>query len=92
MADYGDKEPVYDAEIVPLMTQIIDICKANGINMVASFQLRNETDEEGHALCTTLLPLNKDCFPDDFRNFGKALYTRPTVIAMTITTGGEVNG
>jgi hypothetical protein len=49
-----DLEAVYDAEISPLMTQIIAICKRVGLPMVASFQYANREDE---ALCTTALPL-----------------------------------
>lgn len=35
----GPKETVYDNEISPLMKQILDLCKANNINMVAVFYL-----------------------------------------------------
>lgn len=48
--DY-DKEAIYDAEIAPLMTQIIDICKKNSINMIASFAIKH--DEGGHFLCSS---------------------------------------
>jgi len=50
-----DLETEYDDEISPLMVQIIEICKARGIPMVASFCFsRDEDGEEGH--CTTVLP------------------------------------
>jgi hypothetical protein len=42
-----DNEAVYDEQISPLMTQIIEICKANNIPMVASFQFA------GDAFCTS---------------------------------------
>lgn len=47
------KEAVYDAEINPLMAQIIAICKRERIAMVASFAVPNETDAD--LFCTTSL-------------------------------------
>lgn len=86
---YGDKEPIYDEKIAPLMKEIIEVCKQNNINMVASFQLmsENETDNGEHFLCTTLLPLKKDHYPEQYSNFCKKIYRRPQVIAMTIREG-----
>lgn len=37
-----NKEQVYDQQIDPLIDQIVEICKANGIAMVASFALPTE--------------------------------------------------
>lgn len=50
-----DNEAVYDAEIAPLMTQLIDICKRVNIPLLASFQLTGDEDEAGPLLCTTAL-------------------------------------
>jgi hypothetical protein len=49
-----DLEEVYDKEIAPLMTKIIEVCKAHNMPMVASFNYAcpNENDEE---MCTTLI-------------------------------------
>lgn len=44
------KEEIHDSQIYPLLAQIIDICKANGIAMLTSFHLR---DEEQHTLHST---------------------------------------
>lgn len=44
-----DKEQVYDEQIAPLMTQIIEICRAHKIKMHASFEL------DGDMMCTTNL-------------------------------------
>ncbi len=49
-----DSESVYDAEIAPLMSKIIDICKANRIPMLATFQYSN--DDDGSDFCTTRIP------------------------------------
>ena len=46
------REEIYDAQIAPLMTQIIAICKANKIPMIANYNL----DHDGDGLqCTTLI-------------------------------------
>ncbi len=46
-------EQIYDEQISPLMTQIIEICRANGISMIASFAIASETDSD--LRCTTHL-------------------------------------
>ncbi len=48
-----NKEQVYDEQIAPLMTQIIDICKTHKIALVASFKIPNDDDPDLH--CTTTL-------------------------------------
>jgi len=63
------REEIYDAEISPLMTQIIAVCKEHDIPLLFSCQLNDDrvgdsdSDGEGEALgpffCTTrLLPKN----------------------------------
>lgn len=49
-----DKEHVYDSQISPLMTQIIEICKEHSIPMIASFTYA-VCQERGPGRCTTLL-------------------------------------
>lgn len=49
-----DLEAVYDAEIAPLMAQIIDICRQNDIPMVASFAYANYGGDD-FGLCTTFV-------------------------------------
>lgn len=54
-----DSEAIYDAEISPLMTQIIAICKRHRIPMLATFQYSNRETDEGNAhFCTTRLPFD----------------------------------
>lgn len=63
-----DSEVVYDAEIAPLMSQIIAICKAHRIPMLATFQYSNRQTEEGNAhFCTTRIP-----FEGEHRALAKA--------------------
>lgn len=52
-----EKERVYDSEISPLMTKIIEICKREKIPMVATFAYAND-DEKVH-MCTTILPFER---------------------------------
>jgi hypothetical protein len=88
---YGDKEKVYDEKISPLMTEIIKICKSEGINMATSFQLpsEQETNDGNHFLCTTLLPLNKEHYPQQYEQLCRSIYQKPFALAITITKGSE---
>ena len=54
-----NKEKIYDEQIYPLMTQIIEICKNNGINMLASYYLIKETETNDDLYCTTFIPGKK---------------------------------
>jgi hypothetical protein len=49
----GPKERAYDDLISPLMSQIIQACKDNGINVVAGFELDFTEDKQDHLFCTT---------------------------------------
>ncbi len=49
-----NKEEIYDDQINPLMAQIIKICSANRIAMLATFSIPTEEDEG--LCCTTHLP------------------------------------
>lgn len=51
-----DCEDIYDAQISPLMSQIIEICKEHNIPMVATFQYAKHTEEEGSfSNCSTII-------------------------------------
>ena len=58
------KETFYDANIRPLMTQIIALCKEGDIAMLADFALDWDDDEQTHLKCTTVL-LSADLNPPD---------------------------
>ena len=57
-----NKEQIYDEQISPLMTQIIDICKAHKIAHIASFSIPTEEDAE---LCCTSAQLTADFDPPE---------------------------
>ena len=48
-------EQIYDEQIAPLMTKIIEICKENKIGLHSSFRLTNEYEEELY--CHSCLPV-----------------------------------
>jgi hypothetical protein len=81
-----DLEAIYDAEIAPLMTKIIDICKTHGMPMVASFEYANDGNG-GEDLCTSLIPRG-EWLPPEFERFVKSI-RRPTggLFAITVTEG-----
>lgn len=57
-----NKEQIYDAQINPLMAQIIEICTANKIAMFATFCIPN--DKDAGLACTTHLPDETGKLPD----------------------------
>lgn len=58
------KEAIYDDEISPLMAQILEVCKARGISMVAHFAI--PTEDEPDLVCTS-------CLPDETGEFGSSV-------------------
>ena len=86
-----DLETVYDSQIAPLMTQIIEICKTNGVPILASFCYRNNHDEDGIISCaTTNIPRLKkngktEWHPEKFQEAFKIIRASPQAYAVTIT-------
>ncbi len=93
----GAKERVYDAEIHPLLRQIIEISKRTGIPMHASFML------DGDLACTTHIspPFSEMPEPDrehakDWlrrydRAAGRALYEMCAFTIASAPTGKALN-
>lgn len=48
-----DLESVYDEQIAPLMTQLIEICAKHKLPMFATFLYANDPDGDGAGICTT---------------------------------------
>lgn len=65
------KEQIYDDQISPLMKQILEIAKANGIAMLAHFDI--ESEEDPGLRCTTTLPNGDGNFPDGWPRAMSAL-------------------
>jgi hypothetical protein len=52
-----NKEQAYDAEVAPLMDKVIEICRREGISMIAHFELPIPGDPD--LVCTTKTPDEK---------------------------------
>lgn len=50
-----DKEAIYDERISPLVGQIIEICKQEGIPFVMSFALREGGEDTEEIYCTSAI-------------------------------------
>lgn len=80
-----NKEQIYDEQIAPLMAQIIEICKAHHIAMVASYAIPN--DEDPYWRCTTALVDESGARPADLQRALQALgASEPAVVALTVRT------
>ncbi len=82
-----DKEQVYDAEINPLMGQIIAICKRAGIACLCTFDLESE-DNDG-LVCTTCLPDGDGKFPDYIKRAQDAFTPPSDLFAITVTSASK---
>lgn len=84
------KEEVYDAEIHPLMAQIIEICQRHKIAMVAQFAIPTPADPD--LVCTTTTNDETGAKPPGMGHAVRVL-TRgiaQSVLAMTIVkTSGD---
>jgi hypothetical protein len=92
-----DREPIYDAQIAPLMTQIIAICKEHGIPMAATFRLNDgepgaeedDVEDGGPLRCTTFIPV-EGVQDERLEAVYKVLYrgwnVTPPFLTMTVRT------
>ena len=78
-----NKEQIYDAEIEPLMAQILEICKRGGIAMLASFSI--PTDDAPTLSCTSCIPDGEGNTPKHLDNARRAVMDTPQSFAFTIT-------
>lgn len=84
------KEEIYDAEINPLMGQIIAICKRAGIACFCTFDISPEVEpEDGPLMCTTCLPDETGKFPDAIDRASAAVNRRGSFMAFTITSKAD---
>ncbi|MGG0754146.1 hypothetical protein [Brevibacillus laterosporus] len=82
--EFFDKENIYDEKISPLMRQILEICKQEDIPMIASFKLKDETEEHGELFCTSHI-LPKTHAPEKYVEFRNKIYAKPSFMALAIT-------
>jgi hypothetical protein len=91
MTEVFDLEDVYDAEVSPLMAQIIEICKKHRIPMVASFIFGHD-DEGGIDTCDTVLQYDGRKFSRLDKAFSamRGQDRAPPVIITATNAAGEV--
>lgn len=73
------REEVYDKQIQPLMSQIIDICLENQIAFIADFCITDDEDAEGRSVMSAAIP------PDS----GDKRHTMYRVIIDCLTSGSD---
>lgn len=84
------KEDIYDEQISPLMSQIIEICKENDIAIAATFELdQNPDDPDDYLHCSTVITDNHH--GDRVRKVGDAIKPdTPSYYAFTVM--GKTDG
>lgn len=86
-----NKEEIYDDQVSPLMLKIIEICKVNGIAMMASFDIGHDGEGPNGEDCTgltcnTLLPDGDDKPNPLFTQANALIRRRGRAAPMMITT------
>ena len=79
-----NKEQIYDDQIAPLVTKILEVCQQNGIAMIASFDIAHEADPG--LRCTSQLPDGDGNFTFS-RVAGLLMATRPSPLMLTTRDG-----
>jgi len=79
------KEAIYDKQIAPLMEKIIKVCKKSNINILASFELDWDEENESHLKCTTIIAPN--C--KEFQRAYKIIRSEPQFLAIAISTDSD---
>lgn len=79
----SDRERVYDEEIAPLMTKIIEACGRAQIPFAAQFSIGPAPDGNPSWLCTSMM-----VFDDaQIRKVADVMKPRSTFVALTISGG-----
>lgn len=79
-----DLEKIYDEQIAPLMTQVIEICKKHNLPFVIDFQYSSDGgDEHGH--CTSAYLPNDIAIAPELQDAYRAVAPRRS-LALNITT------
>jgi len=81
-----DLEAVYDAEIAPLMSKIIEVCKKHKMPMFATFLYKNNPAEDDNGLCTTNLMFEKERpVPEEILNLEPSIRAEYKALRMRVT-------
>lgn len=87
MSEALNKEQVYDAQINPLMEQILTICQAHGIAMLCTFAIPTPDDDE--LACTSMLPDETGENHPAHKRAYQAVMQRSQAFAITIASPKE---
>jgi hypothetical protein len=79
-----NKEQIYDDQIAPLVTKILEVCQQNGIAMIASFDIAHEGDPG--LRCTSQLPDGNGNFTFS-RVAGLLMSSTPSPLMLTTRDG-----
>lgn len=79
-----NEEYIYDTEISPLVTKLIEICNKNKIPMVASFAYEN-CEDNGVGCCTTSLNDFKGREVSNFKSAVDEIYKPSGGFVTTVT-------
>lgn len=79
-----NKEQIYDTEIAPLMTKIIDVCRTHKIGMLASYAI--PTSDDDGLYCTTSLFDDSGKVPERFQKPLSLILAERASTPLMITT------
>ncbi len=82
-----DSEAIYDAQIYPLMAQVIAICQEHRIPMLATFQYKQEDQDHGEeaSWCTSRIPFKGE-HPRMEEACNVMVRTAPSFLALTLAS------
>lgn len=83
------KEEIYDSQLFPLVGQIIEICKAHKIPMLASFGLEEDGEEDGLHCSSALLEEEFNPSPGLLAASREIFRPSPSFVAITISRKPE---
>ncbi len=79
------REEAYDAELFPLMSQVIEVCKRHGIPVFAAFEITDADDEEPGWCTTSIVPADSSPQLLDIARRWESV-RRPALVALTIVS------
>ena len=72
----ANKEQIYDEHIRPLVSQIVDICKANKIDFFATFHIPNGNPEDDDLMVSSMGRFGNNKHTRCFKAFAREVGAR----------------
>jgi hypothetical protein len=82
-----DKEKVYDEQISPIMTKIIEIAKREKISFACTYAIRDDGEPDGWLFCSTVHDHHHDKqipYLHKIEELRYAMFPRPITFSMVI--------